>query len=331
MTRTFQDALAQRPALDPQVREFLIERARRGKASPHAIEPLAARSSFEDLQSTPAAQQRAQIDDYVVDVGPTGKLPLRIFRPKDEGGTFPIVLYLHGGAWVAGNMFVYDRLLRDLAIGTQSAVVFVDYSPAPEASHHEQVEQAYAALDAVVRDAQGLGLDVTRIAVAGDCSGGNLAAVLTLLAKRRRGPEIALQVLLYPIVALPDEPVALANQPAHADWFSNAALTARVRHAFPDEASLADITSFPANASCVELNDLPPAFIVVAEHDIVRDGAEEYARQLTEAGVTVTCIRYNGAIHDFMLINALCDSPAARGAWVQVIDALHTTLHEATI
>lgn len=316
---------AGQPILDTQVRNFLNQCMKNGEPSPHELDPLEARRSFDRLQSGMVAQAPVDMEDLVLNIEPTGRLGIRIVRPAGSKEPCPIIFYLHGGAWVAGNTGIYDRLLRDLAAGTRAAVVFIDYTLAPEASYPVQIEEAYAALCEIVGRAQTLRLDGTRIAVVGDCSGGNMAAALTLLAKRRRGPEIALQVLLYPILAVPKD-ISAKNHSPEEIWLSAEALKARFDIVFPDEASRQEITAFPFNASQIQLNDLPQALVVVAEHDIVRDGAEEYARHLTEAGVIVTCTRYNGVIHDFMLLNALCESPTTRSAWVQVTETLHGTL-----
>jgi acetyl esterase len=320
--------LREQPTLDAVVQAFLQQRARDGEKSPHDLDTARARQSFDRLQSDFGSLISAEIEDLVLKVGPTGEVGVRIVRPAKTEDLYPIIFYLHGGAWVAGNAVIYDRLLRDLAHGVNAAVVFIDFTLAPEVTCPTQNEQAYAAFCEVVRNSKALKLDNTRIALVGDCSGGNMAAVLTLLAKRRRGPEIAFQVLLYPIVATL-ETLPVTSIPREKLWLTTDALDTRLVVAFPDAMSWKDVTSFPLNANILQLNDLPKALIVVAEHDIVRDGAEEYARHLTEAGVIVTCTRYNGAIHDFMLLNALSESSTARSAWAQVIDALNAALYES--
>jgi acetyl esterase len=221
-----------------------------------------------------------------------------------------------------GDAAAYDRFVRELATGAQAAVVFVDYSLAPEAQYPVQVEQAYAALDSVVRHAETLQLDASRVVVAGDCAGGTLAAAVALMAKARRGPEIAFQLLLYPVLAEPK-----VTEEPDVGWLTAEQLRNRIDEAFPKGAARHEITAFPLNASVLQLNDLPEALVLVAEHDITRDDAEAYARRLTEAGVTVTCTRYIGAIHDFMVLDALADSALARGATAQAIEAAHRALY----
>jgi acetyl esterase len=229
---------------------------------------------------------------------------------------------------VTGSSIAYDRLLRSLAVEAEAAVVFVDFTLAPEASYLTQVEQSYAALTWVVRHAERLKLDGTRVAIVGDCSGGNMTAVLTLMAKQRRFPDIALQILLYPIVDIKIKAESGADSNLITTWFSSEALKSRLACVFPDDMQWEGSVALPNDATLIQLNDLPQALVVVAEHDVTRDAAEQYARQMTAAGVVVTCTRYNGVIHDFMLLNALSESAPAQSAWKQVVNALRTALGE---
>jgi acetyl esterase len=205
--------------------------------------------------------------------------------------------------------------------------VFVEYTLAPEARYPVQIEEAYAVLEHIARDADALRLDASRIAVAGDCAGGNMAAAVTLLAKRRRGPEIAFQLLLNPIVAEPKTTEAVSDARDAVRWLTHGQLRRHIDNGFPQGELRREPTAFPLNASLQQLNDLPEALIIVAEHGITRDDGEEYARRLTDAGVIVTCTRYNGVIHDFMILNALADAAVVRSATAQAIEALHVALH----
>ncbi|MGO8021170.1 alpha/beta hydrolase [Rhizobium leguminosarum] len=320
--------LARSATLDPKVRKFLDQRSRDCVASPHDQDYPQARRAFEDLQAGALEQAPAIIEDIVVRTDVHGDIGLRIVRSPDAPDPAPIVLYLHGGAWVAGNPSAYDRLLRNIAVEAEATVVFVDFTLAPEANYLTQIEQSYAALAWVVRQGERLGLDGTRVAIVGDCSGGNMAAVLTLMAKQRRFPDIALQILLYPIVDIHAETGNGSSSNLVTTWFSSEALKSRLACVFPDQTSWQGSVALPNEATAIQLNDLPQALVVVAEHDVARDGAEQYARQLVEAGVVVTCTRYNGVIHDFMLLNALSESAPARSAWNQVVNALRTALGE---
>ncbi|MBR0695642.1 alpha/beta hydrolase fold domain-containing protein [Bradyrhizobium lablabi] len=224
-----------------------------------------------------------------------------------------------------GDARTYDRLLRELATGVRAAVVFTEFGLVPELPYFEQLEQAYAALTFMAGNAGQLGLDASRIALAGDCTGAGAATSLALLAKRRRGPELAFQLLLYPVVRPP-----LGNAGSGAKdrwWFTGDALSKRVNQAFPPGMPHQDPIVCPLYATPLQLNDLPEAMVLVAECDVACEDGEEYARRLREAGVSVICVRYNGAIHDFMLLNVLAESPAARSALSQAIEALRGALY----
>jgi len=207
-----------------------------------------------------------------------------------------------------GSKLTHDRLVRELAAGAQAAIVFVEYTLAPKARYPVQNEQAYATLKYVSENAAALGLDASRIAVAGDCAGGNIAAAVTMLAKQRRGPEIAFQLLFYPVM---DDMARSFSYETFRDgpWLTRQAMRGYFDAVIPDAACRAEVTAFPFKASLVQLNDLPEALVIVAGHDAVRDEGEAYARKLIEAGVTATCTRYNNTIHDFVMLNALTGTP----------------------
>lgn len=315
-----------RPPLDAVVQAFLD-----GLATPpiHALDFREARDALVGLQAGLVDAPSVAIDDMTLPIGPTGSVGIRIFRPLDGNGCQPIVLYLHGGRWVMGNKFTHDRLARELAAGAQAAIVFVEYTLAPEARYPVQNEQAYATLKYLRENAATLGLDPSRIAVAGDCAGGNIAAAVTMLAKRRRGPEIAFQLLFYPVL---DDMARSLSYKTFRDgpWLTGQAMRGYLDAVIPDEARRrAEVTAFPLKGSLVQLNDLPEALIIVAESDLVRDEGEVYARKLIAAGVTATCVRYNGTIHDFVMLNALADTAVTRNAIAQATAALRAALHRA--
>ena len=157
------------------------------------------RKAVDEVQSGEIAKQ--EIDEEWVHVagGPTGEVPVRIVKPRGTTGTLPVVVYLHGAGWVFGDAFTHDRLVRELAVGVDAAVVFPDYSRSPEARYPIAIEQNYTVARWVETDGAGEGLDASRIAAAGDSVGGNMTAALTLMAKERGGPQLAAQVLFYPV------------------------------------------------------------------------------------------------------------------------------------
>jgi acetyl esterase len=319
-------AAVRQPVLEPAVQAFLGRLATASAPPMHALGFKEARHALAEMQAGPIDAPTVAIEDTMFPVGPTGSVDVRIVRPLDADGCEPIVLYLHGGCWVAGNRHTHDRLMRELAAGAGAAVVFVDYTLAPEARYPVQNEQAYAVMKHLIENAGALGLDGSRIAVAGDCAGGNIAAALTLLAKRRRGPEIVFQLLFYPVM---DDLVDSGSYETFKDgpWLTRQAMRRYLDAVVPDAAVRRDVTAFPLKASLVQLNDLPEALVIVAENDVLRDEGEAYARRLIEAGVTVTCTRYNGTIHDFVVLNALADASVTRSAISQAAAALREALY----
>jgi acetyl esterase len=315
---------AARPELEPHTHEIVDNLA---DAPPiYTLSPANARSFLARVQSAPVGKPSAQIEDIALAVGPTGSVPVRIVRPTDTVGPLPIVMYFHGGGWIFGDRDTHDRLVREIAVGVEAAVVFVDYARAPETHYPVAIEQAYAATRYLVDYGADLRVDPSRLAVAGDGAGGNMAAAVTLMAKQRRGPKIGFQVLFYPITD------ASFDTPSYARFADGPWLTRRAMQWFwdaylPEPAARRQPTAAPLNASLDQLAGLPEALVIVDENDVLRDEGEAYARLLSNAGVRVTSARYNGTIHDFVMLNALADTPAARGAIAQAVFALKTTLN----
>jgi acetyl esterase len=224
-----------------------------------------------------------------------------------------VVVHCHGGGWVLGGKDTHDRLIREVAAVAQAVVVFVDYTPAPEAHYPTQNEQAYAVLEWVARNGRALGADPSRIALFGDSVGGNMCAALTLMAKARGGPPVAGQVLFYPVTDA-DFHTASYEQYADGPWLTRAGMMWYWDSYLPDKSRRMEPTAAPLRASTEDLRDLPPALIVNGEHDVLRDEGEAYARRLTRVGVPVTQVRYAGTIHDFVLLNPITRTPAPRAA-----------------
>jgi acetyl esterase len=235
-------------------------------------------------------------------------------------------MHFHGGGWILGDKDTHDRLTREIAVGANAAVVFVDYDRSPEARYPVAIEQAYAATKYVAEHGPELGLDPSRLALFGDSVGGNMVAAVTLLAKQRGGPHIDLQVLCYPVT---DARFDTASYREFADgpWLTRRAMQWFWDAYLPDTSSRGLITASPLNASLDELAGLPEALVMVDENDVLRDEGEAYARKLSRAGIRVTTLRVNGTIHDFMLLNAIADTPAVRAAIRQANDILRGVLH----
>jgi acetyl esterase len=249
---------------------------------------------------------------------------IRIVRPKGVTGPLPAVLYFHGGGWILGDKETHDRLVRDLANGARAAVVFVNYTPSPEAHYPVAIEQAYAATTWVAEHGAGVNLDASRLVVAGESVGGNMVAAVTLLAKQRGGPKIHRQAMFYPVTdANFDTPSY--QQFADGPWLTREAMKWYWNAYAPDSAVRSEPTASPLRASLEQLAGLPPALLLTDENDVLRDEGEAYAHKLMGAGVRVTATRYLGTIHDFMLLNPIAETPAPRAAIAQAVGILRAT------
>ncbi|MEV8631263.1 alpha/beta hydrolase [Streptosporangium sp. NPDC051023] len=246
---------------------------------------------------------------------------LTIFRPGDASGRLPVILYIHGAGWVFGDDHTHGRLARELAAGTGAAVVFVNYSRSPEARYPVANQENRAALDWVLREGTAHDLDPSRIAVAGDSVGGNMAAALALTARE----HLTAQVLFYPVTD------ASFDTPSYHQFATGYFLRRDGMQWFWDQyttdpAQRAEITASPLRATTEQLKGLPPALVITAEADVLRDEGEAYADKLREAGVPVIAVRYQGIIHDFVMLNALRGTHAAEAAINQAVAFLKGAL-----
>jgi acetyl esterase len=291
------------------------------------LPPEQGRAAVDDVQASDIAKPDIHEEWVTVEGGPTGSVRVRIVRPVDAIGTLPVILYVHGAGWVFGGAHTHDRLVRDLAIGAHAAVVFPEYDRSPEARYPVALEQSYAVAAWVVREGAANLLDGSRMAVAGDSVGGNMAAALTLLAKERGNLSFVQQVLFYPVTNAAFDTESY-RQFAEGyflrldgmKWFWDQYTT--------DEAERAQITASPLRASLEQLAGLPPALVITAEADVLRDEGEAYAAKLRAAGVPTTAVRYGGIVHDFVMLNVLHDTQAARAAVAQAIAVLRAELHD---
>jgi acetyl esterase/lipase len=229
---------------------------------------------------------------------------------------------------VLGNADTHDRLIRELAVGTGAAVVFVDYDRSPEARYPVAVEQGYATAQWIVREGAAHGLDPERMAIAGDSVGGGMTAALTLMAHERGDVRFIHQSMYYPVTD------ATMDTGSYAQFAEGYFLTAKSMAWFwdsycPELERRDEPFASPLRASDAQLAGLPPAFVIVDEADVLRDEGEAYASRLREAGVAVTTVRYDGITHDFMMLNPLSETRATRAAVAQAIATLRQALHTA--
>ena len=286
------------------------------------LDPQQGRIALDEAQSGQVSKLPVDIEDLTVDDGPSGQVALRIMRPQHAPAALPVIVYIHGAGWVFGSMQTHDRLMRELAVGAEAVVVFPEYRLSPEAKYPTAIEECYSVVKWVAEHGRELGMDPERLAVAGDSVGGNMTAAVTLLSRERGGPDIRLQLLFYPVT---DASFDTASYQQFAEgyhlrrdammWFWDQYTTN------PGERN--EITASPLRASTEQLRGLPPALVITAEADALRDEGEAYANKLREAGVRVTAVRFQGTIHDFVMLNALANTAAARGAIALATAWLH--------
>jgi acetyl esterase len=304
------------PSLDATIERFLQALVARGGPPLYTLPPEEARALTAGVQTGQHLRFEADSEDCTISGGPTGEIALRLVRPRGLSGPLPTVLYFHGGGWVLGDKETHDRLVREIAIGAQATVVFVEYARVPEVHYPAAVEQAYAATQWIATNGAGIRVDVTRLAVTGDSAGGTLA-------KERGGPRIAFQVLFYPVTdARFDTPSY--TQFADGPWLMRKAMEWFWDRYAPGVAARSEPTAAPLRATLEQLRGLPPALIITAEVDVLRDEGEAYAHQLLAAGVAVTAVRYLGAIHDFLMLNPIAASLPTRAALAQATAALRS-------
>lgn len=252
-------------------------------------------------------------------------IQLDIVRPANSKGVLPVFMFFHGGGWVLGDFPTHQRLVRDLVVESGAAAVFVNYTPSPEAHYPVAINQAYAATKWVAEHGNELNVDGKRLAVVGNSVGGNMAAVVSLMAKEKKGPAIQLQVLLWPVTDASFE-TGSYNEYATGRFLTKNMMIWFWENYTTDLKARKEIYASPLQATTQQLQGLPPALVQTAENDVLRDEGEAYARKLDEAGVKVTATRYNGMIHDWGLLNPLVKVPGTGSALLQAAVELKKAL-----
>jgi acetyl esterase/lipase len=316
------------PRIDPQIRSFLAKIDKDSSPfwqlpQPKPQEILTALQSQRpvDMSGVTTSERMITQDGRTV--------KLYIMKPEQVSGKPGVVFFIHGGVWIVGNFQNHQRLLRDLVVGSGQIGVFVEYTPLPQAKFPAQLDECYAALKWVSEHADELGADGSRIAVAGNSVGGNMTAAISLMSKDRAGPKISYQVLLIPATD------ASVDTDSYHEYGTGRFLTrAFMKYGWdlyvPDAKTRDNPYVSPLRASTNELRGLPPALVITAENDPLRDEGEAYARKLKEAGVSVDAVRYNGTIHDFVALNALRHVPSTEAAIEQINDGLRKRLELVT-
>ncbi len=309
------------PGVERNTQAFLEALAAGGGKPLETLAPKDARAVLSGAQASVKLDlPKADVSQKTIEADGQ-KIDLTIVRPAGVKGTLPVFMFFHGGGWVLGDYPTHERLIRDLVAGSGAVAVYVNYTPSPEARYPTAINQAYAATKWVAEHGKELGVDGDRLAVAGNSVGGNMAAVVSLMAKDKGTPKIRFQALLWPVTD------SSFNNASYNQFENGHFLTRNMMKWFwdnytTDPRQRAEIYASPLQASTEQLEGLPPALVQTAEFDVLRDEGEAYARKLDAAGVEVTSVRYNGMIHDFGLLNVLAKVPGTRAAMQQAGEAI---------
>jgi len=283
--KLFLDTIQAQDPPPPPLREAGLEQARQGISLLHMM------CSQVDI---------ARADDRSVP-GATGDIPVRVYSQASEA-VLPVVVYFHGGGWTIGDLASYDTVCRKLAIASGLTVVSVDYRLAPENAFPAAVDDCYAVTKWIAEHGDELGVDGSRLAVAGDSAGGNLSAVTSILARDRGGPTIAFQLLFYPVI---DGTMSFPSFKENGEGYLLSAddMVWFYEQYAPPEVDRKDPRLSPLYAS--DLSNLPPALVITAEYDPLRDEGEAYADALQQAGVEARSSRYDGMVHGFLPLDGV--------------------------
>ncbi|MGH8502424.1 MAG: alpha/beta hydrolase [Gammaproteobacteria bacterium] len=304
------------PGVERNVQAFLEALAAGGGRPIEQLSPADARAVLAGAQAGVKLElPEADISEKTVSANGQD-VKLTIVRPAGVKDTLPVFMFFHGGGWVLGDFPTHERLVRDLVAGSGAAAVFVNYTPSPEAGYPIAINQAYAATRWVAEHGEEINVDGRRLAVVGNSAGGNMAAVVSLMAKDRGKPDIRYQVLLWPVTNANFE-TASYQQFADGHFLTRNMMIWFWDNYTTDSARRQDVYASPLQATTERLKGLPPALIQTAEMDVLRDEGEAYGRRLDAAGVDVTVTRYNGLIHDYGLLNALSQAAGVRSALLQ--------------
>ncbi len=307
--------VADDPRLSREVKAFL-KLLNSGDGAPlETLPPLEARQVLVNAQAS-VKVDLSGIDESEKTITADGySITLNIVRPEGVKGILPVFIFIHGGGWVLGDYPTHKRMVRDLVVLSGFAAVFVNYTRTPDAQYPQAINEIYAATKWVAEHGEEIDVDGKNLAVVGNSVGGNMTAVTALMAKAKGGPQIKLQILMWPIVDASFETDSY-QQFGEKRFLTTSLMKWMYDLYTTDLEKRKEIYASPLQATVEQLKGLPPALIQVAESDILRDGGEAYGRKLDEAGVKVTTVRYNGVIHDFGLLNGLAEVPATRSLFV---------------
>ena len=317
------------PNISKDTRAFLAVLNSGDGPSLEELSPKDARQVLVDAQNS-VSYDYSDIEESERTITQDGQnITIHIVKPKGAKDNLPVFMFFHGGGWVLGDYPTHKRLVRDLVVKSGAVAVFPDYTPTPDAQFPVAINQAYATTKWVAENGNTIGVDGSRLAVAGNSVGGNMSTVVALMAKEKNGPEIAFQLLLWPLVD------SDTSRPSYKKFAQGRFLTTPIMEwmwdmYIPNPEDRKQKYVSPINASLEELKGLPPALIQVAENDILYDEGIAYGRKLDEAGVPTTITVYKGFIHDYGMLNPLSHIPGVQEALTQAAAVLRESLFESS-
>ena len=310
------------PNLTKDTEEFINEIESENATPLYELTPKEARDFLKNLQSKTFKKIDADIEEIDIE----GVKTFVVKPLTDTTKKLPAVLYLHGGGWVMGDEYVFENLIREIANCAEAAVIFPEYTPAPEARYPQQINEAYSVLNYIYNNSDELNIDKNKIAIMGDSAGGNMAAAITLKTKEEKGPNIKFQLLLYPVTNADMDTDSYENF-SDGPWLTKKAMEYFWDAYVPNVSLRQNKYISPLHADVEDLKNLPSTLILTVENDVLRDEGEAYARKLDNAGVDVINVRINGTIHDFMMLNALSETEPVKGALKIICSVLRAELH----
>jgi acetyl esterase len=309
-----------KPVLEPAAQAFV--EATNDPPFLFDLEPSVGRKTVDEVQSPEIDVPGTDKTMITVPGGPSGSVSVTIFRPTGLAGPLPVIIFIHGAGWVFGNDHTHGRLARELAKGVGAAVVFPNYSLSPEARFPTAIEENYAVAQWVMTNGADNDLDPSRVAVAGDSVGGDMAASLTITAKERGDVHLAAQVLFYPVTnaafdtdSYQEFATGYFLRRDGMEWFWDQYTTDPAERLLP--------AASPLQATTEQLTGLPPALVITGQADVLRDEGEAYAERLREAGVEVDFRRHTGQTHGFFTLLLL---PGSERGFQQVVKAVRACL-----
>lgn len=299
--------------LEPEAEQICRESAKCPRI--YQLPPQEGRAVLEQIQDTPVTLYSARIEKNMVSTGNWGTIPVYMVQPDEKKEYAHVILYLHGAGWVFGSFHTHEKLVRELASRTGCTVVFPEYSRSPEAQYPIALEQCYSILCQLPGLLRGIRQHMIgeTLTIAGDSAGGNLAIAVSLLTKFRKGPRIQKQLLYYPVTNACFSTLSYCQFATDYYLYREGMMWfwSQYTSSMKDRA---EITASPLRADLEQLRGLPETMILNGQADVLRDEGEVFAEKLRAAGVPVTALRFQGIIHDFVMLNALDQTRACRAA-----------------